>query len=228
MDQRVREAQRRYEASGNPQDGARWLRLRMSAGELVGDQVKMAARLGYQPARIIYPGQTICDGLDEMSADEIADNWVEFLNVFPVMYASLLFLCNDILKELLRADEEPVGLDVLSTIYDECLSAFNGGSRFVDPRGDILLGWAAGERDQYHFAIMAIYNLAEMWAAYELDMHREAKGFSEMCIYNCVEFSTYTIELRCERLSQFLIPWVLSEFPPNPATIANQLSLNQE
>jgi hypothetical protein len=141
----------------------------------------------------------------------------------------MLFLCKDILIELAKQNQEPVGLDILNVIYNECLSAFDGGPKFsVDPRGDILLGWAAGERNQYHFGIMAIYNLAETWSAHELDIPEMVRNHSEICLYNCVEFSTYTIELRCERLAQFLTPWILSEFPPNPAIIANQLSLNQE
>mgnify|MGYP001189847879 CR=1 FL=1 len=229
MDLRVREAQRQFEASGNPQDGAQWLRLRMAAGELVGDQIEMAARLGYPPAKLIYPGKSLCDGLDEESADNIADEWADILNRFPVLYAAMLFLCRGILLELREQNDEPVGLDVLAVIFNECCTAFGAGQKFlVDARGDILLGWAAGDRNQLHFGIMAVFNLAEAWSAHEMDITEMVKNHSKICLYNCIEFSTYTTEVRCQELSQFLIPWILSEFPPIPATVAEQLSLNQE
>lgn len=52
-DDRLRELERRFRASGSPEDEARWLLLRMRTGAVTGEAVELAAYVGSPAARLL-------------------------------------------------------------------------------------------------------------------------------------------------------------------------------
>lgn len=65
IDRFLRELERRFKETGAPEDEAQWIRLRLRAGLLKHDQVKLASYLAHPAARLVVPSPLIANSYGE-------------------------------------------------------------------------------------------------------------------------------------------------------------------